>query len=68
MITDSLLINRSSDVVFCGHVLKDGEFKNLRMIQIYFCQLLALDNSEAGIIDQEPKIPLSFGYEAGQKP
>lgn len=31
-----------------------------------FGQLLALDNSEAGILDQEPKNPLSFGYETGR--
>jgi len=31
-------------------------------------QLFALDNSEARVLDKLPKNPLSFGYEARQKP
>lgn len=31
-------------------------------------QPLALGNFEAGVLDKEPKTPLSFGFEAGQNP
>lgn len=30
-------------------------------------QQLALDNFEAGVLDREPRTPLSFGSKAGQK-
>lgn len=42
--------------------------KHLRGFKFTSSQLLALDSSEAGVLDKEPKNPLSFGYEAGQKP
>lgn len=44
---------------------------NLKVFEGSKCisgQLLALGNSEAGVLDKEPKNALSFGYGAGQKP
>lgn len=54
---------------FVGTFLKVREFKSL-CGGFYFVsgQLLALANSKAGILDQEPKNPLSSGYEAEQRP